>query len=236
MIIPLPEGLQCEVFAFSQRTYSMDEMSDSNGDTATRIMSPPRWGLRIAAPSNGVSLAQAALWEAMVLQLRGSVNHLEAYDIVRQAPRGSFRSNFATLAADAAAHDTSIVIAGAMSGGPDMDNILLDDAQVLLDAKFMGLSSIEQTNTLSRGDWLQIGNGLGGQLVKATEDAMAVLGGTITVEFEAPLRNDYAAGTPVRLNRALGYYKAVSPVSSWSYRAGWNTLMGYELELLEQWG
>lgn len=205
-IITMPTGLLFGDFTIGQRLFDLTEMSESSGATATRLMGPPRWTLAIAAPSNGVDMAQAGLWESMLLQLRGGVNHLAAWDIVRNAPRGTARGTMA--------------VNGAHSAG----------------ANAMNITGSGVSATLLAGDWLQISSGLAGQTVKVVADITANGSGNFTgVQIEPPLRNGYSGGVSITWDKPLIHFKLSSPSPSWSYNAENNTLRGYALDFTEQW-
>lgn len=206
-IIQLPTGLLCGQFAISQRRFDMDEMSEESGDALARLLGPPRWGLVLAAPSNGLSQANAALWSSMVLRLRGRVNHLAAYDIVKQAPRGSFRGNPTLVGAHAGGLSTLVINGGSGQAG----------------------------QTFLSGDWVGVGSGLGSQVVNVVADAVANGSGQVTLTVEPPLRLAWPNGTAIVWDKPLIYYKAVSQAVSWDYRPGWNTLRGFQGEFVEQW-
>jgi len=208
-IITMPAGLSVGQFAISQHRYDLNEMSDSTGATQTRIMGPPRWGLAIAS-GNIMSLAQASLWEAMVLSLRGGINHLAAWDIVRVAPRGTARGTL------------SVQTTGGVPPAAGAVQMQID-------------SSPSQVGmTLLAGDWLQVGSGLTGQLIKLIADC--TFGSSVgQITFEAPLRIGYAAGTAVAWDKPKGHYKMTTDAPAWAYAPGSNTVSGFAMDLLEQW-
>lgn len=208
-IIAMPAALLFGSFSIGQKRFDLSEMSESNGAAQDRLLGPPRWRLSISSPSNGLSLANGAEWEAMIIKLRGRVNHLSAWDIVKPAPRGTMRGTL-TLSGSHAQGLTVLTITG--GGG-------------------------QASTTLLRGDWLQVGSGTTGQLFKVMDDATANGSGVIAVNVEPPVRPaaGFAGGTSVTWDKALGHYKLVSEVPMWSYRSGINTQTGFSLELMEQW-
>lgn len=114
-IITFPVGIYFGSFAVSQRRFDLKEMSDSTGDTRERLIAPPRWRLRFAPPSVGIPYSQAALWKTMLLQLRGGINHLAAYDVAQPAPTGTMRGSPTVVTATAGA--TTAAITGGTAGG-----------------------------------------------------------------------------------------------------------------------
>ena len=193
--------------SISQARYDMTESSDATGHRADRLFGPPRWRMSLRS-ADAFTLVQAGVYEAMLLKLRGSVNHLAMYDPVRQAPQGTVRGTL-TLSGSHAAGATTLSIAGGAGNA---------------------------AKTLLRGDWLQIGSGVGtSQLVKAVADAAADGSGNIDVTVEAPLRIAFANGTAVTWDQPLGYYKQIS-VPQWSYQPALRYKQrGFALDLLEAW-
>jgi hypothetical protein len=195
---------------FGQRRYDLQFSDDSVGEQQTRLLGPPRWQLSILQPDLLTPL-QAGHWQALVLQLRGRVNHLACWNFGRPVPMGTLRGT-PTLSASAAAGATSVAIAG---GGGNAGATLL------------------------RGDMLQIGTGLGtSQLVMVTEDETADGSGAMaSVAFEPPLRTAFASATAVAWERPLAYFKAERGAVAWEWQAGpgqpYTTSM--TLDLLESW-
>lgn len=204
----MPAGLSVGDFGVAQQRHDLTEMSDSTGATATRLLGPPRWRLSMSAPQGGLSQAQAALWQTMLLQLRGGVNHLAAWDIVANAPRGTMRGTLTLNGATTAGQSAAISITGGVG---------------------------QAATTLLAGDWLQVGAGLTGQLVKVVVDATANGSGVISVTVEPPLRTAYSGGTAVTWDKALGHFKMLSAAPGWTYNPGNNLLQGFSIDLLEQW-
>jgi hypothetical protein len=207
-IITWPAALavpaECSI---SQARYDMAENSDATGHRADRLFGPPRWRMALRS-IDAFTLAQAGVYEAMLLKLRGSVNHLAMFDPARQAPQGTLRGTL-TLTGSHAAGATSLVIAaGAGQAG----------------------------KTLLQGDWLQLSSGVGtSQLIKAVADATADGAGAITATIEPPLRIGFAGGTTVTWDKPLGYYKQLG-TPQWSYRPGMRYKQaGFALDLLESW-
>lgn len=114
-IITVPAGLVAPAgCTIGQARYDLTESSDSTGSEAARLLGPPRWSMSLRS-IDAMTPAEAGLWEAMVLQLRGRVNHLAVHDFGRPAPAGTLRGS-PTLNASASAGATSIVLAGVRTG------------------------------------------------------------------------------------------------------------------------
>jgi len=202
-VIVMPAGLLVGQWSFGQLDYGMSEPSVATGASRDRAFGPPRWFIGMSSPG-GVDLSQSGLWEAMILQLRGRLNHLKAWDITRPAPEGTMRGT-PTLNATVTAGATTMVLTGVTNG-----------------------------DTLLAGDWLQIGDGLGtSQLVKVMANATAS-GGTMSVTFEPPLRAGFSSSTAVTWDKASAYFKRSTARSSWRAAPGSMLVGGHQLDLSER--
>lgn len=112
-IIALPLNLAYNEFAWGVNTYELEESSDQTGNTATRIIAPPRWTAHFTS-IHQMTLVQAARWEALMLSLRGG-NVLALYDVVRYNPAGSLRGS-PTLASSLAVGATTATFSSAAGG------------------------------------------------------------------------------------------------------------------------
>lgn len=199
--------------AWGQQTYDTVSSSDATGVGQARTFGPPRWILGLRAPSN-LRLQDAGVWESMLLQLRGSVNHLAAWHPARPAPRGTLRGT-PTLAGAAVQGAMSISItAGAGQAG----------------------------RTLLPGDLLQLGSGLGSSQLVAVASLVPLVAdgsGAVTVPIEPPLRQAFGAGTGVVWDKPLAYFRRRSAgASTWTYAnggVGGPVGRGYTLDLIEHW-
>lgn len=93
-----------------QRRYDIAGASDTTGAEQTRVLGPPRWALQLVQPQ-ALTVANAARWQSLILQLRGRVNRLAAYDPLHRAPRGTLRGTL-TLAAGVSIGDTTLSLSG----------------------------------------------------------------------------------------------------------------------------
>lgn len=193
--------------SISQARYDMAESSDATGHRADRLFGPPRWRMSLRS-ADAFTLAQAGVYEALLLQLRGSVNHLAMFDPVRQAPQGTLRGTLALVGSHAAGAVVLNIAGGAGEAG----------------------------KTLAPGDWLQVGTGLGtSQLVKVVIGGTADGSGDISVTVEPPLRTSFSTSTAVAWDKPVAYYKQLS-TPQWSYRPGLRYKQsGFALDLLEAW-
>lgn len=204
-IITLPTDLRIAEAGFGQARYDMAEMSDATGHAAARLFGPPRWRASLRS-HKAIAIEEASIWEAMLLQLRGGVNHLALHDRHRPAPLGTMRGTLTLSGAHSAG-----AVAVAVTGGAG-----------------------QASKTLTIGDWLQIGAGIGtSQLVKLMANATANGSGVISLTVEPPLRIAFSGGTAVTWDKPVAYYKQISE-PSWSYTSR-QAAGGFALDLLESW-
>jgi hypothetical protein len=207
-VITWPAALRAPAeWTLSQARYDMLENSDATGHMAARLLGPPRWRVSLRC-GDGFTLQEAGIYEAMLLQLRGGVNHLAVHDFVRAAPQGSMRGTMTLNGAHAAGVAALSVTAGAG----------------------------QASRTLLAGDWLQLGTGLGtSQLVKVMAAATSDAGGVIALTIEPPLRIGFAGGAAVAWDKPLAYFKQTG-APQWSYRPAMRQKQsGFALDLLESW-
>jgi hypothetical protein len=206
-IISMPAGLQVGGFTWGRPTSASTRSATRAARPPARSFGPPRWTLGMSS-LDAMSPLQAGIWEALIAQLRGRVNHLAAYDITRPLPQGTMRGSLTLNGAQVAGDTTVVVTGGAGQAG----------------------------TTLLRGDWLQLGTGLGtSQLIKVCADATANGSGVITLTTEPPLRLAFSGGTAVTYSQPLAYFKRSSARSSWQGVPGALLLGGHTLDMLEQW-
>lgn len=94
----------------TQRNYGASADSQATGSLQYVMTGEPRWVLTIAAPKL-MRADEAGQWRAMLLSLRGRVNHLACWDPSRQAPAGSARGGM-SIGASAAKGATSVSVSG----------------------------------------------------------------------------------------------------------------------------
>jgi hypothetical protein len=229
-ILTLPTGLQLAEAVPGQRRYDMAETSDVTGDQSARLLGPPRWHWTLRSPPK-MLLAAASDWDILLVQLRGRVNYLAVYDLMRPAPLGTMRGDL-SLASDVAIGATSMQLQGAVG-------------------------------TVAKGDWFQIGQGLGtSQLVKATASVSSTVltrvaqqwktsalanqtwqtsggqtqvwsaTGLVTIPFEAPARQFFRAGTIVTWDKPVAYFKSATDAYDAPYAPG-SFQGGFAIDLTE---
>lgn len=204
-LITLPQTLRFGAgCGLGQQRFDLVGSSEATGSEQVRLMAPPRWTLALRQPDK-LSLREAGLWQALLVQLRGRVNTLAAWDVHRPAPLGTLRGT-PVLSAAAAAGAVQVVLS-ATAGA------------TLLAGDWIQIGSGVGTS----------------QLVMCTADATADGAGLLTVTFEAPLRIDFAAGAGVRWDKALGYFRTRSDASVWTYSGGGMLASGMALDMMETW-
>lgn len=194
---------------WGQRRFDLTFASESTGDQQDRLLAPPRWQLSIQQPEL-LTPQQAGQWQAVLLQLRGRVNHLLAPNFGRLVPQGTMRGTL-TLQATAAAGATALSVTGGAG---------------------------QASTTLLAGDMLQLGTGVGtSQLVMVVADATANGSGVITLQVEPPLRQQFLVDTAVAWNRPSAYFKLTGTATRWAFDSGPGLpyVSGLGLDLLEHW-
>ncbi len=187
-IITMPRELRCAKGCTLELINSdTATRSDPSGSIQARSYGVPVWALQLVSPE-AMTDREAGLWKATGLQLRGLVNHLEAFDPSRPAPLGSLRGTL-TLALVAPAGTALLdITAGVGQAG----------------------------RTLEAGDLLQVGNGLGtSQLVVAMAPAVVDGAGRIVVAIEPPLRAEHPIGTSVTWDHPRVYMRRTEPRFGW---------------------
>jgi hypothetical protein len=207
-IITMPDTLRVGAGSkIEQATFEVVSASDVTGSTQARAYGAPHWSLSLVSPAH-LQDADAGAWKSMLLALLGSVNYLSAFDPSRPVPLGTYRGS-PNLTATANAGDTTITFGDAT----------------------------QADKTLTVGDWLQIGTGLGtSQLVIVVAPATANGSGIATVQIQAPLRIPYAISTPVFWSRPRGHFRRTpgSGRTAWTPFAPGVT-QGFAIDLIEAW-
>lgn len=183
-----------------QARYDMQESSDATGHQAARLFGPPRWRMALRT-KDGFSLQDAGQWESVLLQLRGGVNHLALYDIMRAQPQGTLRGS-PTLGSTAAAGATSLTLAGARS-----QNLLVGggfEADANVDSVADGWSLYVSSGSPAAAGGLTTGNGSAGAQVLNVTDLTVGDAGFVTSAY-APVdaNNGYSFSVDVSASSAL---------------------------------
>lgn len=204
-IVSLPSTFPLGVGSgMGQQRFDIVSRSDASGAEQARVFGPPRWTLRLVQPP-AMTLADAAKWQAVGVQLRGRVNHLHAYAPNRRAPRGTLRG--------------AIVLAGAHSLGATTLNIGGTATGTLLQGDLLQVGSGLGTS----------------QLVMVMADVSTDGVGAAAVTIEPPLRTAYASGTGVAWDTPRAYFRTTTEATSWAYGPAGAVVTGMALDLMESW-
>jgi hypothetical protein len=203
--------------SWGQQRYDTTETSDESGEIAVNAGAPPRWTCTLRSPS-WLTLEEAAEWEAMLLRLRGGINHLAVYDVLRPAPR-----------------DTSCVITnvvGTIARGDWIGlGVGLGTSQTVKAVDPVASSVLTPTSAV----WVNNVSAAATWVNNASQPATWWLGGTVTLQFEAPAREDMVIGTPVLWDRPLTYFTTTNNQTTWQTGRNGPTLAGYAFDGVEQW-
>jgi hypothetical protein len=101
---------------FGQIHYEVRSIAVQTGGIQTRATGLPRYTFKLALPSQ-MNQERAGRWRALLMSLRGGVNHLEAYDPAHQFPTGSARNDSTTGAIAKGALSGQINGAGTLLAG-----------------------------------------------------------------------------------------------------------------------
>jgi hypothetical protein len=113
-VITFPTALESYVAqqAIGQRRFDTFDASDVTGAVDVVVGGPPRWTMQLAA-HDGMELPIAGQWDALLLQLRGGVNHLAMHDFLRPLPTGTARGSSITTSSTTALGASAVAVAGA---------------------------------------------------------------------------------------------------------------------------
>ncbi len=233
-IITLPAAVQAAPggLGYGQVRYDMAESSNATGDTAVRLFGPPRWRYALQSPA-WASMAEAGAWESLVLQLRGQVNVLAMWDLLRPAPAGTLRGA-PWLAADVPAGSTSAVLGhaigtlkagdwlqlGAGLGASQTVKLTADASSTLLAAA----TAAWVNGSAAAANWL---NGSAAAVTWAAS-------GRCSISFEPPLRAAYPLRTAVAWDKPIVYCRMQGgSAPSWKAMPAGPAIEGFALALLE---
>ena len=251
-IITLPATLKFGVDSgVGQRRFDLLMQSDSNGSQQARLLGPPRWTLRLVQPE-WLTLTEAGAWAALLMQMRGRVNVLAAWDVARPAPRGTARGSMVTSGTTAAGA-TFVAIAGATHRN------LIRHTQDLGGASWSGAAAVTANTHVApdgttTADTITDGSGAAlqgrGQSIAVTSDSSSYVfsvyvrktsGATQpTFLLDCTFTGGTAVGNGVRLNTDTGavlhgsavvadagsYWRVMAPLSN---NSSGNTTAGLSL-------
>lgn len=230
-IVTLPQSLRPAECSIEQERYDTIEQSDSTGAEAARLLGPPKWKMSLSF-GDYMTLSEAGQAEAILLQLRGRVNHLAAYDPVRRVPQGTLRGSL-RLAADVAAGATSMTLIGGTAGTLEAGDWLQVGSGVGTSHLAKVVANADATGTGQPVNWTD-GSGNPSSWTDGSGNASTWQDpGTITVTIEPPTRGAFVKDTAVTWDHPLGYYR-MQGNARWKYQhARIHKQGGFAVDLLE---
>lgn len=182
-VIQVPTGLSVRRQTWAQKRNDLSFSSSFSSQSVE--VSPPQWRTTIEA-----SFKLPALWQTMMMQLRGKTNQLALWNMGRPLPLGTMRGTMTMAAAAQGATALTITATG------------------------------QAAKTLIAGDFLGFGTGQTQQVVMVVADAVSNGSGVITVTVEPPLRNAFVASTAVTWDRPKALFRNTDSMAKWDYEPG----------------
>jgi hypothetical protein len=149
----------------------------------------PLWIITIAGTVQKDSTA--GQWQSLFLKLRGKVNQLEIFNIVRPVPLGTMRGTM-TFNGNHSQGATTISIS----------------------------ASGENAKTLLQGDFIGFGTTTTRQMVMVVADATSNGSGIISVTVEPPLRNAFSTGASITWDTPKLSCRVIQKDFIWNYSPG----------------
>ncbi len=219
---------------FGQQRFDVAETSPETGDTAVNAGAPARWTCTLRSAS-WLTLDEAAEWEAMLLRLRGGINYLAVYDVLRPAPRGTMRG--APVLRDPVARGDSTAVLTNVVGTLKTSDWLQFGTGVGTSQLVKLLEPVSSAVlTPTSAGWVNNVAGAATWVNNASAPATWWLGGSVTITFDAPAREAFAAGTAVVWDKPVAYYGMNNSATTWQAGSNGPTLAGYAFDGVEQWG
>jgi hypothetical protein len=228
-IVILSAALRPADSSMGQVRYDMVEVSDATGAESARLFGPPRWALNIVSSDN-MKLQESGLWKSLLLQLRGRVNHLYAYNPAQRQPVGTLRGS-PRLAAAVAVGDTSMTLIGG-TNGTVLEGDMYQIASGLGSSQVVAAVADAVSNPATNVPFVWSNGGVfswtnGGAF--SWSDM-----GTIVITFEPPARYAYAKDATVVWDHPRTYYRLQSESVRWKpSRGATGREGGYVIDLLE---
>lgn len=219
--------------SYGQVRYDIVDMSPTSGDTFARLLGPPRWRIGLRS-KRAMALTDAGIWEGALLKLRGGINHLAVWDVLRPAPQGTMRG--APYAELAAAGATSVDIwnmVGTLKAG-DWIGIGTAGLGTMQLVKVTD-DATSTVPTSATGNWTTTTPSAATWSTTAPATATWSTAGTATVNFEPPLRNAITRWTTVTWDKPVAYYKATNDALTWDAVPNGPAIDGFAIDLLEHW-
>lgn len=218
--------------AYGQARFDLADASPVTGGAFVMPMGPPRWTMGIRS-GQGLTLDVAGEWEALLLKLRGGINHLAIYDVLRPVPLGSMRGH-PCLAAAIAIGDTSALLDNVIGDGKRGDWLQISTG--------LGTSQLvkvvepysSSVATPTVGSWT-LGGTPGTWTLGGTPGTWTRPGAQVTVVFEPPARIAFGKWTPWVWDKPFCYYKLTSGSITWQALSGGPAIDGFSADFMEQW-
>jgi hypothetical protein len=115
-VITFPTALESYVAqqSIGQRRFDTFDTSDVTGAVDV-VVGVPRWTQQLAA-LDAMEVTIAGQWDALVMQLRGGVNHLAMHDLLRPLPSGTARGTGIATTSTTPLGATSASLSGLLAG------------------------------------------------------------------------------------------------------------------------
>ncbi len=204
-IVSLPRGLLITEQGWGIARHDLTFGAGETGSKQTVMLGPPRLTCSMSSPDRMRS-DDGAVWQSLLFDLEGSVNHLAVYDWRNPVPRGTARGTWTTTGPVAAgATVMTVAVAGGVVGA-----------------------------TIKRGDWIGVNQGSASRQLLHVQDDAAVVGASLTIRFKHALRSALANGAQVVWDRPTCLMKQTNGDATWSNYGG-GMRGGYSLDLVEAW-
>ena len=233
-IITIPAAVQASIggLGYGQVRYDMAESSNATGDTAVRLFGPPRWRYALQSPAWSHLQGEAGAWESMALQLRGQVNVLAMWDLLRPAPAGTLRGT-PYLAVDVPAGATTAVLGHAIGTLKSGDWLQLGTGLGTSQTVKLVADAASSLLVAATAAWVN-GSAAAANWVNGSAAAVTwAASGRCSISFEPPLRNAYPLRTAVAWDKPIVYCRAQGGASSWKAMPNGPAIEGVALDLLE---
>lgn len=171
---------------FSWMQFRNDNEFRSNFGVQSVELSAALWQVNVGPPE--LYDVNAGEWEALILRLRGKVNQLEIWNVMRPAPFGTMRGSMTLRSAIAAGATTLPIVAAG-----------------------------QNAKTILRGDFLGLGSATTQQVCMAAADATSDGSGNIDVIVEPPVRNAFAISSVVTWDKPKALFRRSSAPIGWEY-------------------
>lgn len=203
--VAMPVALAIAAQVWGVRNYDSSFSNADTGSMQVGVFGPPRWKCSLTSEERIPQPADAALWRATILSMRGQVNCMAVYDRLRPQPRGTARGAWTAV--------------GALAGA----------AQISINA---GVG--QAGKTLLQGDRIGVAQDSDDrQLLSVQADAVVGVDGVLVVTIEPVLRRALVAGSVVVWDRPTCRMRRTTNDAQWDTKGSGEG--GFSLDLLESW-